>query len=152
MAAGDKYWALVETVWEEISIYDGEKIFLAQYENAPTAARLLFAAHWCQSEIRNGGLRQLFLNSTGVLAPEAIHGFKAIDTPKLAELIQEAVGLFGKVYPRAKSARKKVLSGANKEEISAKLDNLESKFFQYLETENGGFENAADRFAAANGG
>lgn len=152
MAAGDKYWALVETVWEKISIYDGEKIFLAQYENAPNAARLLFAAHWCQSEIRNGGLRQLFLNSTGVLTPEAIHGFKAIGTPKLAEVIQEAVALFGSVYPRAKSTRRKVLSGANKEEISAQLEKLESKFFQHMETENGGFENAAARFAAANGG
>ncbi len=110
MATGDQYWALVETVWEEISIYDGEKDFLAQYGDAPNAARLLFAAHWCQSEIRNGGLKQFFLNSAGVLAPEAIDGFRAINTFKLAEIVQEVTALFGSPYPRAKSARKKVLT------------------------------------------
>ncbi|WP_369973953.1 DUF4375 domain-containing protein [Polaromonas sp. SP1] len=33
-------------------------------------SRHLFAVHWCQSEICNGGFMQFFANSTGVLAPE----------------------------------------------------------------------------------
>lgn len=151
MSSGTKYWNLVKTVWDEISIYEREKVFLAQYESAPNAARLLFAAHWCQSEVRNGGFKQFFMNSTGVLAPEAIEAFQKIDMPKLAQVIQDAVSLLGSPYPRAKSVRARILRGSIKVEISAKLEALEDDFFRYLAAENGGFENAADLFATANG-
>lgn len=78
-AAGEdrtSYWRLVEPIWDTVSIYHGPKAFLEQFEAAPEASRTLFAAHWCQSEIDNGGLYQFFCNSTGVLALEAAEAFR----------------------------------------------------------------------------
>ena len=68
----DSYWRLLEPIWDSVSIYDGPKTFLRQYRRLPRAVGHLFAAHWCQSEICNGGFHQFFGNSTGVLAPEAM--------------------------------------------------------------------------------
>src|SRR5687767_13179443 len=67
MKPGQHYWSLVEPVWETISIYHTPDIFLTQFNSASLASRTLFAAHWCQSEVRNGGFHQFFGNSTGVL-------------------------------------------------------------------------------------
>ena len=71
---GDLYWSLVEPHWERISIYDGGATFLRQFLTTPVRSRHLFAAHWCMSEVYNGGFHQFFHNSTGVLAPEAAAG------------------------------------------------------------------------------
>jgi hypothetical protein len=65
----DDYWDLVEPIWDEISIYDGAEQFLQDFEKTDERPGILFAAHWTQSEVMNGGLGQFFNNSTGVLAP-----------------------------------------------------------------------------------
>jgi hypothetical protein len=145
MNPGEKYWTVVESVWDTISIYDGGKTFLTQYEDAPVIARHLFAAHWCQSEVRNGGLRQFFTSSSGVLAPEAIEAFKIIGMLVLSDVVKEGAETFGPVYPRAKSARAKLIPLAGNAELFNKLDD---RFFDCLSSENGGFENAADCYAA----
>src|SRR5262245_43021588 len=49
------YWDTVDPVWDKISI-DGVEEFLETYAQAPLHAALLFAAHFCQSEVCNGGL------------------------------------------------------------------------------------------------
>lgn len=149
MKPEESYWSVVETVWETISIYDGEKVFQSQYAQAPLIARHLFASHWCQSEVRNGGLRQFFTNRTGVLAPEAIEAFEAIGMPEISKILKKAVKLFGTPYPRAKTARAKLICGSNKAEFNKKLNELDDKFFSYLSFENGGYENAADSYAKA---
>jgi len=62
--------------------------------------RLLYAAHFCLSEVHNGGFLQLFWNSTGVLVPEAIEGYQALGMPKLAATFASAAGVLGSAYPR----------------------------------------------------
>lgn len=42
---GERYWSLVETVWDSISIYDGGDEFIRQFQAVEMAAGLLFAAH-----------------------------------------------------------------------------------------------------------
>src|ERR1700730_12568918 len=63
------YWWIVEPLWNQIKI-DSAEIFLDTYLNAPPEAALLYASHFCQSEVCNGGFRQLFFNSTGYLRPK----------------------------------------------------------------------------------
>lgn len=60
----------------------------------------MFAGHFCQSEVCSGGFEQLFWNPTGVLAPEAVEGFREIGLPQLAALIESAIDLLGPPYPR----------------------------------------------------
>ena len=73
---GELYWSLVEPISDKIEIYEGPEEFACAFAGVPRPAGLLFAAHFCQSEVCNGGFDQFFSNSTGVLAPEAIEGSK----------------------------------------------------------------------------
>lgn len=144
------YWKLVEPIWDAVSIYDGGDVFLRQYGASPEASRILFAAHWCQSEINNGGFDQFFSNSTGVLAPEGVNAFRALGMPRTADLIGEAMAAFGLPYPRERDEREDALEalwGADND--ADPFGNLDEAFFEMVETENGGFETAADHYAAS---
>lgn len=145
------YWTLVEPIWDTVSIYDGGDVFLQQYTASPEASRVLFAAHWCQSEINNGGFEQFFSNSTGVLAPEGVQAFRALGMPETAALIDKAMEVFGPTYPRERSEREDALDKAwdDFDDDADPFSDLDESFFERVETENGGFESAADHYAAA---
>lgn len=143
------YWVLVEPIWDEISIYAGPKVFLDQFNAAPIASRTLFAAHWLQSEVRNGGFHQFFSNLTGVLAPEAVAAYEAIHMPKVAGLVRTAIGWFGETYPRDRGVREGRLDAyANKNPDGWNpFDSLDDEFFELIDKEHGGFVHAANLFA-----
>jgi hypothetical protein len=90
-----RYWDAVEPIWDVINIYGGPDVFLATFAKVPRPVGICYAAHFCLSEVHNGGWLQFFLNSTGVLAPEAVEGFEAIGMPKLAATAREAMSLAG---------------------------------------------------------
>lgn len=154
------YWDLIAPYWERISIYDGPEIFLAQFSTAPEASQNLFATHWAQSEARNGGLSQLFFNSTGVLVPEAVAGFKAIGMPLAAAALGEAMSIFGEPYPRKQAERELVLETAPSGNFPKDyvgfhrkafdfhgLGVLDTRFGDLMSKESGGFIEAANRYA-----
>lgn len=141
MSAG--YWSLVEPVLESINIYDGPATFLETFADAGEPAGLLFAAHWCNHEVCNGGFGQFFSNSTGVLAPEAIRGFRAIGQTEIAAVVERAVAQFGPIYPRERDLRNAALLDLP----DAAFDDLDNRFYELVESEAGGFEAAANAFA-----
>jgi hypothetical protein len=138
----------VESVWDSISIYDGPAKFLAQFGAANVVSRTLFAAHWCQSEVLNGGLHQFFYNSTGVLAPEAAAAFDALDMPTTAR-VRSAIGWFGSTFPRDREHRMEALDKyeAENPDGDGPFTELDEQLFDLIAEENDGFETAADRFA-----
>jgi hypothetical protein len=138
---GDMYWSKVEPIWKKISIYEGETVFLEQFSRVPRRLGDLFAAHWCQSEVCNGGLHQFFANSTGVLAPEAVAGFRAIGMTEVAALVEEAMRILGTSYPRDRETRQGILPRASR------FRELDERFFARLQHEADGFAVAADRYA-----
>jgi hypothetical protein len=89
------YWKVVEPFWYLINIYYGPEVFRSKYDSAPKISGLIFAAHFCQSEVCNGGFGQFFSNSTGVLAPEAVEGFRQIGQPQVAAVVESAMELLG---------------------------------------------------------
>src|SRR5688572_9891697 len=99
------YWEHIEEAYGATSIHDGPVTFLAQFSRLPEYVGDLLAAHWALSEISNGGLHQFFLNSTGVLAPEAARGFERMGLPQVAELLREGMASFDGTYPREQLAR-----------------------------------------------
>jgi len=137
------YWSIVEPFWEAINIYEGPEVFRQTFDSVPKVSGLLFAAHLCQSEVCNGGFRQFFSNSTGVLAPEAAEGFREIGQSKVAILIQSAIGLLGSPYPRDREEWQVRLRQVRK----GSLDLLDEEFFVLIESENGGFQTAADGYS-----
>src|SRR5215831_19039476 len=118
------YWSIVEPVWDAISI-DGPEVFAQTFGSVPRASGLMFGAHFCKSEICNGGFRQFFWNSTGVLAPEAVEGFRDIGQTQVAALIEKGMSLFGSVYPRDRAERQARLAEMSK----SSFDTLDETFY-----------------------
>lgn len=151
MAEG--YWNHVEPIWDAISIYDGPKTFLRQFSRVPEHAGYLFAVHWCTSEVCNGGFHQFFFNSTGILAPEAVAGFRTVGMPQTAAVIAEAMARLGDPFPRDRFLRQNALDVLDPDDMDDDddwidpFDDLDSRFYDLYETENGGWQ-AIDRYAA----
>lgn len=154
MKSGELYWSFVDKVWDDISIYDGPETFLSQFKSASEVHRNLFAAHWCQSEVRNGGLHQFFSNSTGVLAPEVAAAFTTLQMPGLSAVLLEAMHWFGPQYPREREIRNDSLAAFATENPDDwnPFGELDDRFYYLIEAENGGFEAAADAYAANSDG
>ena len=103
------YWDVLEPYWEKIDIYGEPADFLAAFNAVHERERTLFAAHWCESEVANGGFHQFFYNSTGVLAPEAAQAYRAVGLADVAAILEEAMSFFGSPYPRDRSDRMSAL-------------------------------------------
>jgi hypothetical protein len=140
----EDYWLLIEPIWDSIKI-DGVELFLRTYRAVTPGLALLYAAHFCQSEVCNGGFEQLFLNSTGVLAPEAVAGFRAIGQQGVADVVQTAMDELEVPYPRDRTLRTLQLADLTPK----KFDALDSRFYALIGTEGGGLKSAADRYAAS---
>ena len=91
MDLSDAYLEALEPYWDRISIDDGSETFLSQFAEAPRFIRTIFAAHWCQAEVCNGGFHQFFKNSSGVLAPEAVEAFRSLGMPLVAQVVANAM-------------------------------------------------------------
>lgn len=143
------YWKYIEPIWDSVSIYDGGEVFLTAFSEVAEKLRVLFAAHWAQSEIMNGGLGQFFTNSTGVLDPEAVEAFKALGMPKCASILSEAMKFFGESYPRERSIREKAFERFYEEfgDDAIPIQEYEDAMATEIEEENGGFLVAADDYA-----
>ncbi len=102
---GQRYWRALEPYWKTVSIYGGPAVFRDQFNRLPSAIGVLYAAHWLDSEVCNGGFHQFFSNSTGVLAPEAHAAFRTLDLNDAAALVQQAMDFFGPIYPREQEDR-----------------------------------------------
>ena len=153
------YGEALEEIFEVVNIYDGEEQYLASIAQLPRPLVLLLAAHFSQYEIPNGGLQQLFKNSTGIVAPEAIEGFNLIGMTKTASLLEMALSDLGTPYPRDRGERRQALmcaSGLDETDLNdyTKVNGalgwgfLDRTAWNLLDIENGGFEAAANRYVA----
>jgi Domain of unknown function (DUF4375) len=164
----DSYWELVEPVFTKIDI-DSPASFFASIADVPRPVLLLYAAHFCLSEVHNGGFLQFFKNSTGLITPEAIEGFDAIGMQMLASVVRAAADPLGVPYPRERDSRWDALlvaSGRSEEQLkdifekaknlylafvkateTLPLDQLSRQAWVLAETESGGFQDAATRYA-----
>jgi hypothetical protein len=145
---GTAYWERLEPVWGSVSIYDGGHVFLHEFAQLPQCERTLFAAHWCQSEVCNGGLHQFFTNPTGVLAPEAAVAFDELGLHEVSRLIRTAMAFFGDCYPREQEQRLAALEavpGATRKEWDP-FRHLDDPFYAAIDWPNNAFATAADSF------
>ncbi len=148
---GDVYWQAIEPLWDSVSIYDGPDVFLEQFRVLSPSQQHLLAAHWCQSEVCNGGLHQFFMSPTGVLAPEALEGFRAIGLPEAANIVAEAMAHFGSSYPREQSDRIAILEAIPGEGPSEwdPFAELDRRMYSVFSTPSDAFAIAADFYAAS---
>jgi hypothetical protein len=146
---GQAYWDLVEPYWLPLNEAWDEGIdqFLAKFSHAPTRVGHLYAAHWCQSEVRNGGFYQFFSNTTGLLAPEALKAFDAINLTEWTETLAAAIAYFGSVYPRERANRIAQLPARQRGREWDPFDQLNERFFDWLHHPNNDWNRAADEYA-----
>jgi Domain of unknown function (DUF4375) len=146
------YWSLVEPVWLPLnrSWDDGPEEFLRLFRSIRLEIGHLYAAHWCQSEVINGGLLQFFSNTTGLLAPEAGDGFRAIGAEGWAEILAEAMKHFGTPYPRERDKRQQYLRIRQRRarEEWDPFSQLDERFYEWAGEWGGNWEDAANAYAA----
>lgn len=96
IAAG-KYtsWDLIQPLWYTVSIYDGYEVYLRDSKPFTVEQRRIFALHWYNSEVCNGGHDQFFSNSTGIVWKDAIDGMRMIGASKTADNFEKAINMFG---------------------------------------------------------
>ena len=154
MSNDEAFWNAITDVDAAVSIYGGPAQFVQEFAAVPSKAGHLFASNWCQTEVCNGGFRQFYANSTGVLAPEAAEAFKQMGMPATAAVVIEANTWFGYVYPRHRQARELALKTYETmhPESSGPFDKLDAAFFRLLSSENGGFDTAAKAYFAGHDG
>jgi hypothetical protein len=156
MEPGENYWSVLDPIWDKINI-DTAETFTQTFGEVSRSVGLLYAAHFCQSEVCNGGFTQFFWNSTGVLAPEAVEGFISIGQPLVADVLQRAMNMLGSPFGRDRAARWAALDTLRHEQPNTadspryknidSFKTLEREFYSLRESEAGGFENAADAYA-----
>ena len=148
-----RYWQAIEPAWnaldESLTACDVPDPFVEQLHRVEPELRNLFAVYWCDAEVCNGGFHQFFYNHTGVLAPEAAAGFRALKLHECASLLERAMTFFGSPYPRRQSQRVQILTcvpGETREEWDSfyRLDDL---FYEFREVESGGYPAVFDTYA-----
>ena len=139
--------------YEQLDFHCPPEAWLRRYEAVPERARNLFCVHWTHLEVHNGGFSQYFSNSTGVLAPEAVIGFRAIGLPEVAQVIAGAMERVGRPYPRDRSLRQRAV-GVHDERLDFAPE--DARFFELADSKSlfGGvprFVPYAERYALGEG-
>jgi hypothetical protein len=126
----DILWAVIEPIWDELDL--GEEEDRALVTELTPGQRGLIAVDWLTKEVFNGGIHQFFLNPTGVLAHEALEGFRMMRATRYAQGLETVYAAFpdGRV-PRHHDQRQRALVAlpeeirtATFEEFDATLERL----------------------------
>jgi hypothetical protein len=149
---GELYWRALEPYWLPLNEAwsNDPAALLTELRSVPTKVRNLYAAHWCISEVENGGLYQFFYNSTGILAPESVEGLNAVGLEQCADAVSDAIKFFGARYPRSRIERLEHLpdSSGGKREDWDPFEQQDESFYRCL-AEPHIWECAADLYASA---
>ena len=99
-----------------------------QYEvisSLPKPCQNVYSCRTVTDEINNGGLNQLFYNSTGQFAEMSIDGFLALGSQKLSDVMAKAVELYRKNKP--------LLDKYNDDTLESFFDSYAEKIFEELD-------------------
>ncbi len=149
---GEAYWARINAAYKRVPIHASPPRFKLQFEKLDAATANLLAAHWCQSEVCDGGFYQFFANSTGILAPEAHRAFREIGALEWSEQVRLALSFFGPEYLRERSARSTALPPPIKGSRRSEWDpffELDKEFYSWLKPDQDRWNKLADEYANA---
>jgi hypothetical protein len=128
LAGEDLFWAVVEPMWEDLNFYEDPRTAADFFEMASPVQGAMIAMWWCRSEVCNGGFDQFFWNSTGMIWPCALQGFRLVGANSYAELLEKALSVFpGGVAPIERNERDKILE-SNEERMNT-LEPTDQAFF-----------------------
>lgn len=141
-------WEAIERIWEDLPYSSVSKldVFMSDLTEGQKA---LISIDWCQKEIRNGGFKQLFENSTGNLVPYAVRGFHLIGAERYAELLAKGASLLGVEYPKSGAARKRALKSL-RDSQHQELKTLDDEFMNLISSSEYELEQYRGRYVKNN--
>jgi hypothetical protein len=97
-------WAIMQHIaWTINQDYERQREIVS---GLSPGLRMVYATHWVETEVNNGGFNQYFFNSTGRLADIALVGFSELGAAEHERLMREALAVYERVRPRLEAARK----------------------------------------------
>ncbi|MCA8919981.1 MAG: DMP19 family protein [Planctomycetes bacterium] len=143
-------WLVIEVIWEWADFYGEYPPFVEQMDELTTGQRAVYATTWLDREVKNGGFYQFFENSTGMLGPEALAGFRVIGMGESADCVKAAFRYFGmKPYPRDTDERTDRLP--DYESTEEECDELDDAYYEstYDKTSGEDHDSILERMQAA---
>jgi|SRR5690606_39229452 len=139
------------SIWNDQPISDDPVDFLNWFRGLTLPQQVLFPTEWLCIEVYNGGFHQYFSNSTGLHAPEAVLGFRALGLDDIADIVDRAIAVFGKDYPRARTTREEFLDAIEGDDISEwnPFFELDDEFYEAIKIPGAPAFYADDRFTIA---
>jgi hypothetical protein len=86
---------VIEPVWWSANIYDGPEPYELSLLQFTRSQRLVFAVLWYAAEVNNGGHRQFYSNSTGIVWKDALEALRVLDMPEFADVLERSAELLG---------------------------------------------------------
>lgn len=88
-------WTIIQPVWWIANIYNGPDEYERSLERFSNEQRLIFALRWYLLEVNNGGHRQFYSNSTGIVWKDVCRAFSVIGLKKGAGIILDSADRLG---------------------------------------------------------
>jgi hypothetical protein len=123
IAENDSF-AVIDPVWNSVSIYDGLRKYNEDLSRFSEHQRLVLACHWYIAEVNNGGHHQFYSNSTGIVWADALHGFRAVGLPQVADILDESIIRMGGAPCFDRDERQRTL-----ERLEPNFDDLDKRFY-----------------------
>jgi hypothetical protein len=138
-------------IWNDQPISDDPAEFLKWFEGLTKPQQVCFPTQWLCIEVYNGGFHQYFSNSTGLHAPEAVCGFRALGLNEIAEIVEKAMSVFGEEYPRDRETREEFLDSIEGIDISESnpFFELDEVFYKAMKIPGAPDRYDEDRFTIA---
>ncbi len=138
-------------IWDDAPTNGASDEELAWFHRLTRVQQVIYSTHYLCAEVYNGGFHQYFHNSTGLTAPEAVEGFQTLGLNDVADLVQEAIDVFGSVFPRERALRQEFLDSIPGDEPSDwnPFFLLDDRFYNIIKIPGAPPLNDEDRYTLA---
>lgn len=93
--------------------------------NLSVGQQMVYTTWVVEAEVNNGGFNQYFFNTEGILANEALAGFKLLGATKHAMLLEKAMSIYPKEKAQLDQARQEMQQAGTLHEFSSTYENSE---------------------------
>lgn len=90
---GDPF-EIIDPVWWTANIYESYSEYEKSLFNFSQEQRFIFAICWYMTEVNNGGHKQFFYNSTGIVWKDVLDAFNKIGADRNVAILKDAINLF----------------------------------------------------------
>lgn len=115
---------IIEPLWWSVDIYNGEEKYTSDLSNFTKEQRYIYAINWYLAEVNNGGHEQFYFNSTGIVAEDALEGFKELGLIENYNILKESFVLMGGVPSKDREERQNQL-----EKLEPNFEELDNRFY-----------------------